>query len=89
MIVRKVNVIEFMQALEYLFANGVDFVDMVCENGETEELDSINLKFNESYMNEQYLKEYEELMKNIKNQDTSEETKINVKLSDEDLNDLI
>lgn len=70
-----------MQALEELYQQGVDFIDIygVMKEGQ----DTIGIDFCKEYMDEECVEYYED----IKEEQFS--SKVEIKLSDEDLNQLI
>lgn len=79
--VRKIDIQSLLQTLEELYHKGVDFVDIVLERGEGQ--DTIGLYYNKSYMDEEYMENFDS------SDDEPVQAKINVKLSDEDLNNLM
>lgn len=79
--IRKIHLQSLIQTLSEIWDRGVDFVDIhgVIEDGQ----DTIGISFCKSYMDEEFAEEFdnfgeEQISSNIK-----------VKLSDEDLNQLI
>lgn len=80
-IVRKVHIISLMDMLAELFDRGVDFIDLKGINDANQ--DTIMVSFCKEYMNQEYIDNYEIL--------TNEQfpAKMDTKLSDEDLNQLI
>lgn len=79
--IRKIPLVSLIDILKEVYDRGVDFIDIygIVEDGQ----DTIGISFSREYMNEEYSDNF----------DTIEEeqypSKIDVKLSDEDLNQLI
>lgn len=79
--IKKVNLLALMNILVDLYDRGVNFVDIygVVEDGQ----DTIGISFSKSYMDE-------ELSENFDNFNTEQmPSKVEIKLSEKDLNDLI
>jgi len=81
-IVRKISITNLMDVLQELYNNGLDYIDLYGSSSNEE--DTLSIHFTKEYMDPQYMEDYE----NFVQEDFSEE-KINVKLTDEDLKDLI
>lgn len=79
--IRKIDVLALMETLNELYHKGIDYIDIhgIHEDGQ----DTIGIVFNKGYMNEEFADNFEHL---IEDQVPS---KIEVKLSDEDLDQLI
>jgi hypothetical protein len=75
-ILRKIPLSILLDHLTEIYNSGVDYVDILGVNGE--EQDRIGIAFNSSYMSEDEDVSLEE-----------DESQINIKLSDEDLNQLL
>lgn len=79
--IRRVHLLSLLQILSEIYDKGVDFVDIygVIEDGQ----DTIGIAFSKSYMNEEFADQFDIF--------TNEQlpTNVKVKLSDEDLNQLI
>jgi hypothetical protein len=76
--IRKVHLQTFLDILTDLFDKGVDYVDIIGTLDDDQ--DSIGISFSKEYMAEEY-------MENFDNIPVKE--KIDVKLSDDDLNQLL
>jgi hypothetical protein len=89
----KIPLHEFISILVDLYEQGVDYIDI--EGNNTERQDSVNILFNKEYMAEESL-EPEDVMMNIMSEEEEYEEEednippinLNIKLSDEDLNQL-
>lgn len=81
-LVRKIALTSLMDALQELYNAGIDFVDMYGEVGK--ENDSIYLSFTKDYMDEEFKDQFED----IHIAEPKPDQQVNVKLSDEDLNQL-
>jgi len=77
---KKIPLGVFIQALMDVYNGGVDFIDIIGTPGE--EQDTIGIAFSDEYMS----KEEEETPET---EETKEEEIKNIKLSDEDLNQLL
>lgn len=84
----KILITALMQILGELFEEGVDFIDIEGEaNGEEEESDRIIITTRSEYYSEK-----PEIFKKIEQEDISDflpQIKMNKKLTDDDINDLI
>jgi len=79
---RKIPLSVFIDTLLDLFNSGVDYVDIIGKNNE--EQDVIGISFSDDYMSKHHKENFDELA------DEPEEPTIkNIKLSDEDLNQLL
>jgi len=86
----KIPLHEFISILVDLYEQGVDYIDI--EGNNNEKQDSVNIIFNKEYMAEESL-EPEDVMMNMMSEEEEEEDNVppinlNIKLSDEDLNQL-
>lgn len=75
-ILRKIPLSVLLDHLTEIYNSGVDYVDIIGVNGE--EQDKIGIAFNSSYMSSEEDVNLDQ-----------EESQINIKLSDEDLNQLL
>lgn len=82
---RKIPLSIFIDTLLDLFNSGVDYVDIIGKNNE--EQDVIGISFSDDYMSKQYKENFDELADDTEEPD--EPTIKNIKLSDEDLNQLL
>lgn len=80
--IRKVHLLSLMTILADIHNRGVDFVDVygTIENGQ----DTIGLSFSKDYMNQEYTGNFDTMM-----EEDRFPSKVDIKLSDEDLNQLI
>lgn len=89
-ILRKIPIAILLNALQEIWESGVDYIDIVGKNGV--EQDTIGLKFREDYIMNMDEKENEEddasTPSPLSESDIEEKIK-NIKLSDEDLEDLV
>jgi len=76
--IRKVHLQTFLDILSDLFDKGVDYVDIIGTLDDDQ--DSIGISFSKEYMAEEYMDNFD----NIPTKD-----QIDVKLSDDDLNQLL
>lgn len=83
---RKIPLSVFIDTLLDLFNSGVDYVDIIGKNNE--EQDVIGISFSDDYMSKNYKENFDELADDI-NDEPEEPTIKNIKLSDEDLNQLL
>lgn len=85
--IRMVHIESLIETLEDLYHRGVDFVDILgtIEDGE----DTIGLSFCKSYMDEKFADNFENIMEDDFSEEEQSPANIKVKLSDEDLNQLI
>lgn len=86
----KIPLHEFISILVDLYEQGVDYIDIEGNNNERQ--DFVNILFNKEYMAEESL-EPEDVMMNMMSEEEEEEDNfppinLNIKLSDEDLNQL-
>lgn len=79
--IRKVHIPSLMQVLAGLYNKGVEFIDI--HGNIIEGQDTLALTFNKSYMEEGFEKNFDDLIQE------QHQSSIEVKLSDEDLNQLI
>ncbi len=87
--IRKINIEKLISLLDHLWNSGVDYVD-ISKKPDTEEEDVLGISFCREYMDEDYKHLFEEFDESELSDDSSEtEEKIEVKLSDDDLNQLI
>jgi hypothetical protein len=80
---KKIPLELFLDALDELYAMGVEYVDIVGTLGE--EQDTIGLMYCKEYMNKEFLDQFDE---NIDKFIEEEMIKKDIKLSDDDLNQL-
>jgi hypothetical protein len=80
---KKIPLETFLDALDELYAMGVEYVDIVGTLGEDQ--DTIGLMYCKEYMNKEFLEEFDE---NIDKFIEEEMIKKDIKLSDDDLNQL-
>lgn len=78
---RKIDIQALLQTLEELYHKGVDFLDIELEQEDGQ--DTLGLYYNRAYMDPEFEGNFDYL------DDEPVPAKIKVKLSDEDLNDLI
>lgn len=80
--IRKVHLSTFIEILIDLYNKGVDYVDII---GSIEpEQDSIGISFSKEYMSKEHKENFDKIPVTSKKDD-----EINIKLSDEDLNQLL
>lgn len=85
-IVRKIELLPLIQMLQMLYDNGLDFVDL---NGRLEEGgDVLNLSFGKSYMNPEYIEDFDEFMESDEKPESTENIKI-TPIDKETLNGLL
>lgn len=80
---KKIPLELFLDALDELYAMGVEYVDIVGTLGE--EQDTIGLMYCKEYMNKEFIDQFDE---NIDKFIEEEMIKKDIKLSDDDLNQL-
>lgn len=80
---KKIPLEMFLDALDELYAMGVEYVDIVGTLGE--EQDTIGIMYCKEYMNKEFLDQFDE---NIDKFIEEEMIKKDIKLSDDDLNQL-
>lgn len=80
-LIRKIDLQAFMEILKDIYDQGADYIDLYGHSEEGQ--DTVGIKFNKSYMSENYSQNFDLL--------SSEQfpSKMEVKLSDDDLNRLI
>jgi hypothetical protein len=81
--IRKIHVKTLVETLVNLYDNGVDYVDVIGILDDTQ--DSIGLSFSKAYMAKGMKKQFD----NISEKSVVKDIKIDKKLSDEDLNQLL
>ena len=81
-IVKKISIENLMEALHELYHLGVEYVDIIGIQGK--ENDALTLRFSKEYMDEEFRDEFE----NFTFTDSGDPN-LNIKLSDEDLNQLL
>jgi hypothetical protein len=81
--IRKIHVKTLVETLVNLYDNGVDYVDVIGILDDTQ--DSIGLSFSKEYMAKGMKKQFD----NISEKSVVKDIKIDKKLSDEDLNQLL
>ena len=79
---KKIPLGVFIQALMDVYNGGVDFIDIIGTPGE--EQDTIGIAFSDEYMSKE-----EDETPETENEETKDEEIKNIKLSDEDLNQLL
>lgn len=80
---KKIPLELFLDALDELYAMGVEYVDIVGTLGEDQ--DTIGLMYCKEYMNQEFIDQFDE---NIDKFIEEEMIKKDIKLSDDDLNQL-
>lgn len=90
--IRKIHIESLMQILSNLYNRGANFVDI--EGVSSEDQDIIRLFFQDSYIDPEYMNEFEEFMEEIGGEpvdkDNEDSPTIEIKkLTDKDLTDLI
>jgi len=78
LIVRKVNIEHLMEALQELYHVGVEHVDLCSDTD-----NAVILRFSKDYMHEEHKDNFENIV--VQNP----ESQINIKLSDDDLNNIV
>ena len=81
--IRKIHVKTLVETLVNLYDNGVDYVDVIGMLDDTQ--DSIGLSFSKEYMAKGMKKQFD----NISEKSVVTDIKIDKKLSDDDLNQLL
>lgn len=90
--IKKVHLDSFIEILIDLYDKGVDYVDIIGVNNEVQ--DSIGISFSKDYMNSELVDNFEKIKVPAKKPEKKEtpeikEDKININLSDDDLNQLL
>jgi hypothetical protein len=89
--IKKVHLDSFIDILVELYDKGVDYVDIIGVNDKVQ--DSIGISFSKEYMNTELRENFDNIpTTNKKESNSSDENikaKINIKLSDDDLNQLL
>jgi len=83
--IKKVHLDSFIEILIDLYAKGVDYVDIIGVNNEIQ--DSIGISFSKDYMNTDHEENFDKINVPVKSEKI--EKKININLSDDDLNQLL
>lgn len=89
--IRKINIEGLINLLHDIWDRGVDYVDISGRQNEGEGEDILSLSFCKEYMDEEYRDRFEEIGEEEMgdNLPFKETENIEIKLSDEDLNNLI
>ena len=82
---KKIPLEIFLDALEELYNMGLEYIDIVGINGE--EQDTIGLAYSKDYMSQDLHEDIQKAMDEIEKYDN--EIKKDIKLSDDDLNQII
>jgi len=85
--IKKVHLDSLIDILVDLYDRGVDYVDIIGVNDKVQ--DSIGISFSKDYMNTELRENFDKIPTTNKNQIKENKTKINIKLSDDDLNQLL
>jgi len=85
--IKRVNVEYLLSLLEHLWHTGVDYVDVNKKQGTEEGEDILGLSFCREYMNEDFRHAFDEF--DEEEIAESSEENIEIRLSDDDLNQLI
>lgn len=88
--IKKVHLDSLIDILVDLYDRGVDYVDIIGVNDKVQ--DSIGISFSKDYMNTEHRENFDNIPTTNKKPTNKEEnikTKINIKLSDDDLNQLL
>lgn len=80
--IRKVYLDTFINILIDLYDKGVDYIDIIGSTDDTQ--DVVKISFSKEYMNKEMLENFEKLPSSVKKED-----KINLNLSDDDINQLL
>lgn len=83
--IKKVHLDSFIEILIDLYDKGVDYVDIIGVNNEVQ--DSIGISFSKDYMNSEHTENFDKINVPVKTETI--EKKININLSDDDLNQLL
>ena len=83
--IKKVHFDSFIEILIDLYDKGVDYVDIIGVNNEIQ--DSIGISFSKDYMNTDHEENFDKINVPVKSEKI--EKKININLSDDDLNQLL
>jgi hypothetical protein len=83
--IKKVHLDSFIEILIDLYDKGVDYVDIIGMNSDVQ--DSIGISFSKDYMNSELADNFDKINTPVKSETI--EKKINIKLSDDDLNQLL
>ena len=83
--IRKVPLLSLMNILSEIYDKGVDYVDIygALRDGQ----DTINVVFCREYMNEEFIESFDDIGEDMREEQLP--SNVNVKLSDEDLNQLL
>jgi len=86
--IRKINIEGLIGLLDHLWNQGIDYIDISGKQMKTEGEDILSISFLKEYMNEEYRDNFEEF--NDEDSPPFEgNEKIEIRLSDNDLNELI
>ena len=83
--IKKVHLDSFIEILIDLYDKGVDYVDIIGVNNKIQ--DSIGISFSKDYMNSELVDNFDKINVPVKTETI--EKKININLSDDDLNQLL
>ena len=83
--IKKVHLDSFIEILIDLYDKGVDYVDIIGVNNKIQ--DSIGISFSKDYMNTEHIENFDRINVPVKTETI--EKKININLSDDDLNQLL
>ena len=87
--IRKIPLEKLMDVLHELYNAGVDYVD-ISGNKVSETEDSISISYYTDYINPEYVEQYQKFEQELtKENESLSEDNIQVKFSDEDLDELI
>jgi len=78
----KIPLATFLEALDELYQFGVEYIDIIGVNGK--EQDTIGIAYSKEYMNKDLFEKFDEEVDEF----LKEQSKIDIKLSDDDLNQL-
>jgi len=88
--VRKIDLRQFIDALNELYERGVDYIDIETESDRGDDMDGIHVFFTKDYINPEYIANFEDNNSDIIQKIEEKEDKdIKIKFDDKDINDLI
>ncbi len=79
MIIKKVPLEEFLSILEMLYERGVDYIDLTFEKMENK--DKIGIHYSDEYISKEFKEQN-------RSEESSNNSSVEIKLSDEDLNNM-
>jgi len=89
--IRRIPIEKLIDALKEIYDSGVDFVDISKGiSPDSEESDSVLVSYTRDYINPEYIEEFDKYEAElIKQMEEQSKENVEIKFSDEDINDII